>query len=200
MGKTERSREPVREFQLEGFGLVLVGAAVVACLLGSFMLGRWYERQQHPASARAGSSGDPLAHVELPDKVVDVADTASYFDLAEGGQKQAEPDREARRDPPPVDPPPALAPSVPGSSAASAGDYFVQVFAGRDEQAASSLLAKLETAGHPVRLHTDRQGSTTLYKVRVGGFETQDLARDAAARLLAEGYSGAWVTHVQPSP
>jgi hypothetical protein len=33
----------------------------------------------------------------------------------------------------------------------------------------------------------------TLFKVRVGGFETMDLARDKAQELKSRGYSGAWV-------
>ena len=44
---------------------------------------------------------------------------------------------------------------------------------------------------------TERDGRHGLYKVRVGGYVTDDSAREAAAELRSRGYPGAWVTRAE---
>ena len=77
------------------------------------------------------------------------------------------------------------------------GNFYVQVFAGRDLQAAEGLIAKLKSQGHRARLFREAEGQGALYKVRVGGYPTRDEARQASQQLVGEGYSGAWVTAVE---
>jgi len=192
----ERRDEGVREFRLEGLGLAVIGGVLLAALAGAFFLGRWYERQTlGPIAARAAGEGDPLANVvrAVEQEPADVDADAGYFDRIEGGEQQAEPQREARQ--PASTPGPAGGAPAAAAAPERAGDYFVQVFAGRDESSAAALVQRLRAAGHPVRLHSEREGDGSLYKVQVGGYATMDEARAAAKRLQDQGYPGAWVTH-----
>ena len=84
--------------------------------------------------------------------------------------------------------------SSPGRSS---GPYYVQVFAGRDRRAAEGLVGQLQAGNYSVRLFSDRSGGDALFKVRVGGYATEDEARDAAADLVQQGYGGAWVTRLE---
>lgn len=180
----------VREFRLEGATLVVVVVVLVVALAGAFYVGRLVERKSQPAgSFAAGSVEDPLANVAQSEEPADVDQSADFFDEGKGGQ--AEPEREVRRtlgQPEGEESPAAAAPAV------TPGSHFVQVWAGRDRQAAGVMVEKLQKEGYSVRLFSDRVESDTLYKVRVGGFESEDQARNMATELEQKGYRGAWVT------
>jgi cell division septation protein DedD len=206
METDRRDEEPVREFRLEGAGLLVIGGLLLATLVGSFMLGRWYERTTSPVSRQAGVlEGDPLANVLDEQQPVDADAEADFFDTVEGGEKEAEPTRQARRS---SSPPRQAETATAGADSAQPapaekrpeygpGPYYVQVFAGRDRRAAEGLVEKLQSEGEQVRLFSEREGSGALYKVRVGGFATEDAARDAAETLGGRGYAGSWVTRVE---
>ena len=184
----------VREFRLEGATLVVVAVVLVVALAGAFYVGRLVERKSQPTTGAfvGGSSEDPLANVAQTDSPADVDEASGFFDSSEGGQ--AEPEREVRR---------GLGQADEGDSPAAAtptatpGSHFVQVWAGRDRQAAEVMVEKLQKEGYSVRLFSDRVENDTLYKVRVGGFETEDQARNMATELEQKGYRGAWVTTVR---
>jgi cell division septation protein DedD len=74
----------------------------------------------------------------------------------------------------------------------------VQVFAGRDPEAAQVVVRSLGAKGWPVKVESQREGSGALYRVRVGGFPTREAAEEAVQRLRGEGQAGAWVTKVGP--
>ncbi len=190
----------MREVRLEGFGLLFVGLLLVGTLAGSFVLGRRYERNQQPPLFRADSS-DPFAGEGDGPRQAGAQEVGAgdFFDTVDGGEKQVEPDREIKR------PTPARQPATDTAAASKpqpggdlprvdGGDFWVQVFAGRDRDAASDYVRKLEEAGHTVKLHTVREGSGALYKVRVGGWVEESTARRAAETLRGDGYPGAWVT------
>ncbi len=71
---------------------------------------------------------------------------------------------------------------------------MVQVWAGRERPTAERLVAALQEAGFGVRMFAESSGGETLYKVRVGGYASEALARQAVDDLQARGYRGAWVT------
>lgn len=209
MVREKQGGNGVREFRLEGLGLLLVAGVLIVLLGSAFYVGRWYERQVGPVAV-GGPAGaavaDPLANVEPP---ADVDGSADYFDDLQGAEKEAEPQREIPREtpqpaPPPAaeeeaaSPPPAGAqPDTEPVEASSSGSFYVQVFAGRDRESAEALVRELTGKGHPVRLFSEREGRGALYKVRVGGYATREEAGGMADRLRQDGYSGAWVTSVE---
>jgi cell division septation protein DedD len=181
----------VREFRLEGGKLALAGLGLLVLLAVAFFAGRWVERQRHPPpTAGPGAIEDPLTQLEPDAEPVDVEESLDHFDNLEGGEKELEPQREVgrRTEPSPAPPPPA---------GGEAGRYYVQVWAGRERAAAELLVGKLQKEGFPVRLFSDRVEGDTLFKVRVGGFESDGRAREIAAELEQQGYRGAWVTTVE---
>ena len=201
--KPERNEDgSTRELRLEGVGLVVVGGVLLAAICGAFYLGKWVEARAHPAQLLADAGQGPLSQVVRSDSVESATEDTSFFDNLDGGQKQPEPEREARPEPARVEKPPAkkspstdkpaasttVKPSDPGG----AGDYYVQVFAGRDRSSAESLVGKLKSDGYLVKVFSEREGQGLLFKVRVGGYPSKDRAQRTATLLKESGYS-AWV-------
>ena len=194
----------VREFRLEGLSLLLVGGVLLVLLSGAFYAGRWYERQVHPGGRPAAAAGDedPLASVARVSPEAEIDDEADFFDTTGGDETQLEPQREVPQRTADEPAPPGPADSAPEpkeapASEAAARGFYVQVFAGRDHDAAEKLVDELTGKGLGVRLFTEREGRGALFKVRVGGYPTRDEARTAAESLKRDGYAGAWVTTVE---
>jgi hypothetical protein len=189
-----REEDDIREFRLEGMGLMIAGGALIVLLVASFYFGRWYERQTgfpaHSGSPLSPGS-DALGNVVDSEEPADVGDKADFFDDLEGEQKQLEPQREARstqREEAGTPPQPAAA--APG------GSFYVQVLAGRDRTSVEKMVEDLRGQGYPVRLFSEKEGRGTLFRVRVGGYPDRAEADKAAEKLRREGHSGAWVTTV----
>jgi cell division septation protein DedD len=178
-----RGDEP-RELRLEGGVLAAAVGVLLALLLGAFQLGRVVERWTTPA--RATSAADPLGNVEP--EPVEASEKPTFFDTVSGPGKEAEPGREAQaKAGPPAQP---QAPVTPGP-------WFVQVFVGRDRQAAEDVVRSLRAKRYPVRIDAVSEGSSgNLFKVRVGGFPTKEAADAGAERLHGDGHSGTWVVRV----
>jgi len=188
----------MHEFRLEGIGLLLGGGLLLAMMVCAFFLGRWVERGAQPASALPLSGAGPVSQVLTPEPAADVDRGVTHFDDFEGAEKQAEPDREIARPTAaiPATQPVASRPSAAASSPAAEADegrYYVQVSALRDQAAAAEVLDMLRAQGHAVHLFSEREGHGMLYKVRVGGYATDQEARAMAAQLRKAGYAGAWV-------
>jgi len=193
MEPDNREGEQVREFRLEGSGLLFTGGLLLVLLVGSFYIGRWYERQT-ASPLTAGMSqegaGDALANVVHSEPAADVDDKSDFFDDAAGRQKELEPDREMARAKA------AAAPAV-AEPAPRSGSFYVQVVAGRDRGSIEKLIQELKAKGYSARLFSEREGAGALFKVRVGGYAERAEADEAAEKLKREGYSGAWVTTVE---
>jgi cell division septation protein DedD len=159
---------------------------IAALVVGAFFVGRW----SAPAPAAGSNGAGPLDHVE--EQAVDATDKLTFFDTLSGQAGKAEPGREARPGTPPS------GPASPGPRPATPGAWFVQVFAGRDPEAAQLVVRSLGAKGWPVKVESQREGNGALYRVRVGGFTTREAADEAVQRLRGEGQSGAWVTKVGP--
>jgi len=189
--------EDVREFRLEGLGLAVVGAVLLAALSGAFYLGRWYEsRDRTEGASSAAVPSLPGSDAETRTKVVSADEGVTAFDTV-GGGTVAEPRREAR--------PPATAPPTVDAAAgtdartqaapAVAGPWTIQVAAVRERRSAEQLYGELRDKGFEARIDSARDGSDTVFKVRVGGFSDKDAAGPTAERLQAAGYAP-WVTRV----
>ena len=178
-------RDEPKELRLEGWVLGVVGGVLVALLIGAFQLGRAVERWGAPARG-ASASSDPLPNVEQ--EVVDATEKLTFFDTLSGPGKEAEPAREAKAK--------AAAPE-PAATSLTPGPWFVQVFVGRDRQAAEEVVSSLRAKRYPVRIDGVAEGpSGKLFKVRVGGFPSKEAADSGAERLHADGHSGTWVVRL----
>ena len=200
----ERRRQADREIRLEGAGLLLASLVLLAGLIGAFQAGRWFEGRSSGNSFAASPfdgrpSGDGAGfqpHGDVIQEPVDLESETDVFDRAD--PSTAEPQREATtrddrgrsrsRDSG------RTTERAEEVTPAQDGRYWVQVFAGRDEDGAAQVVDRLRSSGFPVKLFRDREGRGTLYKVRVGGYDERGAARDAAGRLQSAGFSGAWVT------
>jgi cell division protein FtsN len=178
-----------REVRVEGIGLFLLAGALAVLVGGAFWLGYQLGRSGSPAPSASAplGSGEPVdTSTSAPTPAA-----ANVFDKVEPSGAAAEPKRQA------ASPPKEAEPPAPVRMAAAPGDWFVQVFAGRDRRAAESVVSALTAQGYPVQLDSSREGRDALYKVRVGGYRDEVGARAAADRLRKEGQSGAWVTRVR---
>ena len=169
-----------RELRLEGGTLWFGVALLLGALVGAFFLGRWSAGggeapAPRPAAAPAQEAVRPPADVDA---------TAGGFDVSgvpEPGRQVAEPGNTA---------PASTQAPVPAGS----GPWKVQVFAGRDRQAAERLVGTLKAGGWPVQMQSLPEGAGSLLKVRVGGYPDRAAAEAAATKLRAQGQTGAWVT------
>jgi cell division septation protein DedD len=177
-----------REIRLEGPRLLVFAAGLAVLVLAAFLAGRW----SAPSGPPPGASEDRPADSRELDRAPAQGGAGSFFDTASGPEKAAEPERQvaSRSAGPgktPSSPPPAATP----------GPWVVQVFAGRDREAAESVVRGLGDRGYPVRLDSEREGGDQLFKVRVGGFPSQAEAAAAAEKLKKDGNKGAWVTRAK---
>lgn len=194
--------ESTRELRLEGLGLVVVGGILLAAVCGAYYLGKWVEGRQHPAQIMADAGEGPLSQVVRSNTVESATEDTSFFDNLAGQNTEPEPEREARPEPAKAVEPPAKKPTPATRTAAKrtdqpsdpggTGDYWVQVFAGRDRSSAESLVGKLTGDGYLVKVFSEREGQGLLFKVRVGGYPSKDRAQRTASTLKESGYS-AWV-------
>jgi cell division protein FtsN len=172
-----------RELRLEGPVLYVVVVALLGAVALAFWAGRWFERQTAPAPPIAAQEGRGHEAGDEPK-----ADDVTFFDTLGGGGRAAEPEREVR---PKSE---AGPPSAPPAAAPRSGTFCVQVFAGRDRQAAEEIVRSLSGRGYAVTVQGEREGRGALYKVRVGGYADRGEAQAVAERLKREGQPGAWVT------
>jgi cell division septation protein DedD len=176
--------EAPRELRLEGALLGVAGGVLIALLFGAFQLGRMVERGSAPAPASGGASDAASGERET----AEAAEKVTFFDTLSGSGKEAEPSRQVGSKPEATAPPP---------TPVSAGPWFVQVFVGRDRQAAEDVVRELRQKQYPVRIDAVAEGASgSLFKVRVGGYPTKEAADSGADRLHADGHSGTWVVRV----
>jgi hypothetical protein len=161
------------EIELGGYGLVMLGAAIVALCAACFWLGRSSARiVPGPRSAPADQVAD----------LGDVEKDLTFFDrLEKAPEIQAIPPASA-----PAAPPRAEAPAVTSG-------HEVQVLASADRRAADLLVQKLRAQGHKVRVLSAAPGEPPLYRVRVFGFPDDAAARQAAAALQSQQGLKTWV-------
>lgn len=174
-----------REIRLEGPGLLAFAGLLVILLAGAFLFGRW----SAPSGGETASATDRAADPAPLDRAAAPSEKVSVFDSGGASGKTAEPQRQ-------VTPPISKAAGAPAPSS-TPGPWVVQVFAGRDREAAETLVRGLTDRGYPVRIESTHEGNDLLFKVRVGGYPTQADANAAAERLRREGEAGAWVTRAK---
>ena len=187
----------VRELRLEGAGLFIIVAFLGAGLIGTFFLGRWYERSSAPPAGLESLASDPLENVVAPAEVENVDAGAGAFDKIDGSTT-AEPSRQAT--PPPVEERREAAAPVEQVATpekeAPAGKFYVQIAAFRDRSSADKVVGELKGAGYPVKVFSEDGASGRLYKVRVGGYASREEAASVAVVLSTNGHAGAFPTEI----
>lgn len=203
----QRREKEVRELRLEGAGLFVIVAFLVAILVGAFFLGRWWEQSSGEPTDLAKLASDPLENVVDAEQLESVELEGGHFDQV-GGDVQAEPQRQAiqpaeKKPEPEVEKQPAKptpareAATTAAPAATQGGPFYVQIAALRDRSSADKVVSELEALSYPVRLFSEDEGSGKLYRVRVGGYATRDEAALAAAKLKTQGHPGAFPTKVE---
>ncbi len=107
-----------------------------------------------------------------------------------------EPRLERVQKPAPKAPMPPVAAAPPGAGTPSSG-FAVQVGSFAEQEAARRLADTLRAKGHRVFIAAGDSGSSTRWRVRVGPFDSDEQARDWAARLKREQQLPTWVMNLE---
>lgn len=196
MAKGERELQ-VATHQLVVVFLGLIGLCVFVFLLGISMgskrtaltakAGEKAVRIETPAgSDGAGTDVQALdaAGVRLPDPVAARSKTTEK-PPAQPESKPTEPAATKPADKPAVKAP-ADKPEAKAKPAAAAGGWYVQVAASDKKPDAETLAGRLEKDGYPVLVMDPlARDKKTVYRVRVGPYESKALAEEAKAKLAA---------------
>jgi DedD protein len=96
---------------------------------------------------------------------------------------------EVARTPPP---PPAVAAPAPRAAApvSATGDWVVQLGSFGDEANARRLADRSTTVGYKATLSSYKSGGKTMYRVRVGPYQSRGQADATASALAAHGLRG----------
>jgi cell division septation protein DedD len=83
--------------------------------------------------------------------------------------------------------------AAPATTAPPTGWIQVQVAATRDRAEADAIVARLKAKEFPAYV-TVAPGAATMFRVRVGNFETRAEAEEMKRRLEKEGWSNLWIS------
>lgn len=87
-------------------------------------------------------------------------------------------------------PPAAVAAPRAAPTASASGDWVVQLGSFGDEANARRLAERSTAVGYKATLSSYKSGSRTMYRVRVGSYESRGQADAAASALAAHGLRG----------
>ncbi|MGH9867528.1 MAG: SPOR domain-containing protein [Candidatus Polarisedimenticolia bacterium] len=188
------SDEAAREFQLETRHLAFLIAVVMGLCVASFLLGRWVERQNEPASVAAvRAEGGASVKDEG-----DVAGDLTYFDtLKTDKPAPLDPERKpaparstpARSERSAITPPQAATPRPADPRRSVNEGVMIQVFASKDRAAADAIRKRLRGKGYTALLVSD-SGS---WKVRVGPYADREEAERSAAVIRQQENLKTWI-------
>jgi rare lipoprotein A len=174
-------------------GRIIDVSAHAAQLLGFYEKGTAHVRVTY--LARADSSGGDntetppavatVAAVAAPTKQIQVA---SLEPVSVAPRQTVPAEADADETTPPQDPPPAMRPSE--LSDAPVAHFYVQAGAFAERDNAERLKGQLSSVGNSTISPVDRDGET-LYRVRIGPFESANAAGEALANLSELGGSAA---------
>jgi DedD protein len=136
---------------------------------------------------------DPVAAAEPPpadDTAVLAANPSSEAPVVAAVRPEPEPERAA---PAAAAPAPAATPPKPAPSAASGGDWTVQLGSFGEEANARRVAQRAGTFGHKAEVSPIRSNGRTLYRVRVTPARSRAEADAAASALKAHGIADARV-------
>jgi DedD protein len=176
----------------------------------------FFDQENQPGNGAQGPAAPPQTPSQdtttlLEDFGGDTEDTAAGDpDLPEGRRRQGRDAEEEAADPeeepaapapaPPVTPAPSPAPPAAAATPAKpeprlrTGQVVIQVFSSADVDQAESVRDRLARGGHKAFLSPVQVGGRTMYRVRVGPFDSRGDAQKVAEQVR-KGYKlDTWVT------
>jgi cell division septation protein DedD len=190
-----------RELQFSSGQLVAVFLGVLVVGVIVFILGVSVGKKQGRLAAAAGISAPAKTETLVEKKPVALPESKVAPKTEPGSKTTAGPQPEPKTAAPPAGKtggptPPAEASAKPADSKpvespapvppAKAGTYFVQVGAVDDKAAATAFARRIEKDGFPALvldpLGTDKK---TIFRVRIGPYETKEAAEDARTKVAA---------------
>jgi septal ring-binding cell division protein DamX len=150
-----------------------------------------------PTAAPPPPAGeDPTKAAEAPAPPADDAEKVVPDRAAKGIETKEPPPRPApEKTKEPAPPPPAAAAGNAKATAEPAGPgYAVQIAALNVRSEADAIAKRLTSKGYSAYVLTPASGSPSVFRVRVGKFQTRREAENVAARLQKEEQFRPWVT------
>jgi cell division protein FtsN len=185
-----------REIQVSSSALVFIFLAVLVLGVFIFLLGVSVGKKQAliggPTTLIAQKTPETVVQQPVvqkePEPIDQSAAAAVKTEPQAGSQVKEEPPAKPPEKKPAANPP-ALVTSKPAPQAAaqtSDGKYYIQVGAYFERSQATTQASKFKAQGYPSvvldPLPTDKK---TVYRVRLGGYASKDLAAQALAKLNA---------------
>lgn len=165
-------------------------ALLALALVGAFAAGVWWGRS-HDVDLQESRAAAALPNRPPPEMVADAAGSAAAESRAEAapgevvrffggpGERTRAVESEG---------------AAPSPATTTTADLVVQVFSSADSAQAASVEQKLRADGHRAFLSPQTLDGQVMQRVRVGPFENQDVAAEAA-ELLAKQYGlETWIT------
>ncbi len=134
------------------------------------------EGEEEPAPRRVEPTPAPARPDRTPDK-------PRVTFPEEGGEEPARPQRTTPPSPTPV----------PAADTA-AGRMVIQVFSSSEKDQAEKIRERLAGGGHKAYLSPVEVGGRTMYRVRIGPFDTRDRAQKVAEQVRKGFKLDTWVT------
>lgn len=175
---------------------------------------RFFEDDQKPAGAGSQgapgtqtASADPVATPKPDTTLVEDFGSADADEDAteatDGGSEPVAPPAPTPRPAATVTPTPRPTPAptpararatTPAEPRLAAGQVVIQVFSTADQAQAESVQGRLTKGGHKAYLSPVQVGGRTMYRVRIGPFDSRDKAQTVAEQVR-KGYKlDTWVT------
>jgi DedD protein len=187
----------------------LVGAAVLVAI-GVWLIPWVLDGPENPVETGSASLQLPAAEEPVPMRTQTLRLGAAEEEPAAAGGSTPEPAAPAPvaaaapaepTAPPPSapavartpEPPPAataVAATRPAAAPAANGDWVVQLGSFSGEENARRLAQRAGTFGYKAGISSYRSGGRTMYRVRVGPYESRGQADATASALAAHGLSG----------
>jgi DedD protein len=145
---------------------------------------------EEPAVADDSTTGSGDSESAAADTATAVAAPSATVAAAKPTETTAPPSAPAATTPEPRAAAVAAPAPRPAATPAASGDWAVQLGSFGDEDNARRLAQRASTFGYKASVSSHRSGGRTLYRVRVGPFESRSQADATASALAAHGLPG----------
>lgn len=188
--------------------LSILGILAITLVAGLYLM----QKQENPSLGISLSSRQDTAAADDFDPISWAREGAEYPPLQEAENTDSDfiadytgngaipddnpPEPEVIRQPAAVSPPPqAISVPEPVFREVRENAYWVQVIASSNVSTAESVREMLADKGLPAHVMTEDTGKETIYRVRLGAFDTEDEAKNyAGTAQKIDGFADSYVT------